>query len=118
MSQTSIIAGGLLLAYFIFITVRGELPCYLQVLGVSTDAQCPQGNVTAGNQICSGSSTVSTSNSTGSTGSSGTGGTGSGIGSGGLGGIGTGSTIGSGGCIYGVCSDGSCADDSGLCEGD
>jgi hypothetical protein len=114
MSQTSIIAGGLLLAYFIFITVRGELPCYLQVLGVSTDAQCPQGNVTAGDQICSGSSTVSTSG----TSSSNSTGTGSGIGLGGLGNTGIGSTIGSGGCLYGVCSDGSCADESGLCEGD
>lgn len=45
MTQTSIIAGSLLLAFGVFVITRGELPCYLQVLGVATDAQCPAGSV-------------------------------------------------------------------------
>jgi hypothetical protein len=45
MSQTSIIAGSLLLAYFIFIIVRGELPCYFQVLGIGTAQGCPIGKI-------------------------------------------------------------------------
>lgn len=44
MSQTSVIAGSLIVAYFVFVIVRGELPCYLQVLGIATDANCPKGN--------------------------------------------------------------------------
>jgi hypothetical protein len=35
MSQTSIIAGALIVAFIVFITVRGDLPGYLQVLGVA-----------------------------------------------------------------------------------
>lgn len=45
MTQTSVIAGSLLLAFGVFVITRGELPCYLQVLGVATDAQCPAGEV-------------------------------------------------------------------------
>lgn len=45
MSQTSIIAGSLLLAYVVFVIVRGELPCYFQVLGIATSAGCPLGQV-------------------------------------------------------------------------
>jgi hypothetical protein len=118
MSQSSVIAGGLLLAYFIFITVRGELPCYLQVLGVATDAQCPQGNVNASGAICSGTSGTTTTTSGGS-GASGSGGGSVGSGGSGVGsGTGIGSTIGTNGCSYGVCDDGSCADSDGLCDGD
>jgi len=34
LSQTSVIAGALVVAFFIFVTVRGELPAYMQVLGI------------------------------------------------------------------------------------
>lgn len=34
MSQNSIIAVSLLIGFIVFITVRGELPKYLQVLGL------------------------------------------------------------------------------------
>jgi hypothetical protein len=37
-SQTSIIAGSLIIAYIVFVTVRGELPAYLSVLGVGGGA--------------------------------------------------------------------------------
>lgn len=47
MNQTSVIGGSLLLAFVVFVIVRGELPCYFQVLGVATDAQCPQGQVSS-----------------------------------------------------------------------
>ena len=40
MSQTSVIAGSLVIAFIVFITVRGQLPCYLEVLGISTAGQC------------------------------------------------------------------------------
>ena len=104
MSQTSVIAGGLLLAYFIFIVVRGELPCYLQVLGVATDAQCPSGNVSSTQtQICSGTTTTTSTGSTGSTGS--------GSPSGGIGSIGSLAP-----CPYGLCDDGTCADSDGYCD--
>ena len=47
MTQTSAIAGGLVVAFVVFITVKGQLPCYLQVLGISNagGASCPS-NVT------------------------------------------------------------------------
>ena len=32
MSQSNVIAGSLFFAFFVFITVRGELPAYLQIL--------------------------------------------------------------------------------------
>jgi hypothetical protein len=35
MSQTSVIFFGLLVGFIVFITVRGELAAYLQVLGLS-----------------------------------------------------------------------------------
>lgn len=47
MNQTSIIAGALIVAFIVFITVRGELPCYLKVLGISTGAACQVGGQTA-----------------------------------------------------------------------
>lgn len=47
MNQSSIIAGSLLLAYVIFVINKGELPCYLQLLGIATDAQCPKGQAVA-----------------------------------------------------------------------
>ncbi len=34
MSQTSIIAGVLVLGFIVFITTKGELPTYLAVLGI------------------------------------------------------------------------------------
>lgn len=34
MSQTSIIAGVLVLGFIVFITTKGELPKYLAVLGI------------------------------------------------------------------------------------
>lgn len=43
MNQTSIIAGALIVAFIVFVTVRGELPCYLKVLGISTGAACQVG---------------------------------------------------------------------------
>jgi hypothetical protein len=42
MSQTSIIAGALIVAYMVFITVRGELPAYLAVF-TGTGAAPPAG---------------------------------------------------------------------------
>lgn len=34
MPQTSIIAAALVIAFIVFITVRGELPSYFQVIGI------------------------------------------------------------------------------------
>jgi hypothetical protein len=34
MPHTSIIAGALIIAFFVFITVRGELPKYAAVIGI------------------------------------------------------------------------------------
>jgi hypothetical protein len=45
MNQSSVIAGALVLAFAIFVVVRGELPCYLTVLGVATVASCPLGSI-------------------------------------------------------------------------
>lgn len=47
MNQSSVIAGSLLLAFVIFVIVRHELPCYLNVLGISTGAGCPLGTISA-----------------------------------------------------------------------
>jgi len=43
MSQSSAIAAALIIAFIVFITVRGHLPCYFDVLGIETagNAQCP-----------------------------------------------------------------------------
>lgn len=50
MNQTSVIVAALVVAFLVFITVRGELPCYFQALGISstgnnsaTGAGCPKG---------------------------------------------------------------------------
>lgn len=49
MSQTSIIAAGLVVAWLVFVTVRNELPCYLQVLGISSSGgSCPSGTAPSG----------------------------------------------------------------------
>lgn len=40
MNQSSAIAGSLVIAFIVFITVRGELPCYMEVLGISSKGQC------------------------------------------------------------------------------
>jgi hypothetical protein len=34
MSQTSLIAAGLVIGFVVFVTLRGELPKYLAVLGI------------------------------------------------------------------------------------
>lgn len=98
MSQTSVIGGALFLAFAIFIVVRGDLPCYLQVLGVATDAQCPIGDLTQS----SAPATTTTTTITGGGGSSFLGGIGVGIGNR-IGGI-----IGNDACNYfGLCDFGS-----------
>lgn len=49
MSQTSIIAGALIIAYIVFVTVRGELPAFLDVLGIGSNCgSSPCCNLTAG----------------------------------------------------------------------
>ena len=62
MSQSSVIAGSLLLAYVIFVITKGELPCYLQLLGIATQASCPKGQAVAA---------VGTTGATGATGATG-----------------------------------------------
>lgn len=65
MNQTSVIGGALLLAFAIFVIVRGELPCYFQTLGVATDAACPKGdqtNVQAGVPVQAASNIIVGSN--------------------------------------------------------
>ncbi len=63
MNQTSAIAGSLIVAFIVFVTVRGELPCYMQVLGIATDSACPVGtasgtasSVSSGNRFVAGGS--------------------------------------------------------------
>lgn len=53
MSQTSIIAASLIVAYIVFITVRGELPAYL---GVLTGKGTPDKNSGVSGATSSGSS--------------------------------------------------------------
>ena len=91
MNQSSVIGAALIVAYVIFVITKGELPCYLAVLGISTPSGCPQNLQPPG---CGGSSTTTTT---------GGGGTGIGIninpilgGGGGGGGIGLGGGIGIG----------------------
>ena len=43
MNQSSIIAAALIVAFIVFITVRGELPCWLAVFGISSGANCTLG---------------------------------------------------------------------------
>lgn len=61
LSQTSVIAGGLVVAFIVFVTVNQELPCYLQVLGIGTGAggNCPSNM--GGPNIYGGSGIVSAS---------------------------------------------------------
>lgn len=40
MNQSSVIGAALAVAYVIFVINRGELPCWFQVLGIATAAQC------------------------------------------------------------------------------
>lgn len=63
MSQTSAIAGSIILAFIVFITVRSELPCYLGVLGISSGAggKCPSPKI--------GSTSTSSTSSSGAGGS-------------------------------------------------
>lgn len=53
MSQSSVIAGALVLAFVVFITVRGELPGYLGVLGIGNAVP---GGTGAGNAVGRGAS--------------------------------------------------------------
>jgi hypothetical protein len=41
-SQSSVIAFGLLVGFLVFITIRGELPQYEQVIGFGSAAATPQ----------------------------------------------------------------------------
>lgn len=47
MPQSSVIAASLVIAFVIFVINRGELPCYLQLLGIATQANCPKGQAVA-----------------------------------------------------------------------
>lgn len=58
MNQTSAIAAALIIAFVVFVTVRGELPCYLEVLGISTGGQC---SVSATGAVSSAGATVGVS---------------------------------------------------------
>lgn len=40
MSQSSSIAAALIIAFIVFITVRGQLPCYFNILGIATGGGC------------------------------------------------------------------------------
>lgn len=48
-SQTSIIAASLVLAFFVFITVRGELPAYLAVYTGAVAPADPTAGITQAN---------------------------------------------------------------------
>ena len=61
MSQTSVIAAATIIAFFVFITVRGELPQYISVLDGTGAAQCG-GSSSSG--ASSSGPTVSTTNPT------------------------------------------------------
>jgi hypothetical protein len=55
MSQTSIIFGSLAIAYFVFITIRGELPAYQSVLtGSGNTPSQPQAAVAPSSSVASG----------------------------------------------------------------
>lgn len=42
LSQSSAVAAALIVAFIVFVTVRGELPCYLEVMGIaSTGCKVP-----------------------------------------------------------------------------
>ena len=60
MNQSSVIGAALVVAYVVFVVSKGELPCYLTLLGISTASGCPQPLQPAG---CGG---TATSTSTGS----------------------------------------------------
>lgn len=97
MGQSSITAGLLVIAYIIFVTVRGELPGYLGVLGLGPKPVVPDATARGGLGIAS-NFTAAIPGSTG-----GGGGISIGIGGGG-GGItigGGGITIGGGGPVFG-----------------
>lgn len=85
MNQSAVIGAALIIAYAIFIITKGELPCYLQILGISTAAGCPPNLQPQG---C-GASTTGTSGGLGLSvnpviNAGGPGGVGIGIGSGGV----------------------------------
>lgn len=90
MSQTSAIAAGLVIAFIVFVTVKSELPCYLEVMGISTGGSCKSG--------CSGLQGTSFAQAAsyftgGAAGSGGSGGVQVGVGPGGIGVRGPGGTI-------------------------
>ena len=54
MNQSSVIGASLVIAFVIFVIYKGQLPCYLQVMGIATASGCPQNLQPAG---CTGTST-------------------------------------------------------------
>jgi hypothetical protein len=65
MNQSSVIGASLVVAYAVFIITKGELPCYLTVLGIATASGCPQPLQPAG---CGGTgSSTTTTGGVGST---------------------------------------------------
>jgi hypothetical protein len=63
MNQSSVIGASLLIAYVIFIITKGELPCYLSLLGIATATGCPPNLQPAG---CGGTGTATSSSIGGS----------------------------------------------------
>lgn len=57
MNQSSVIGAALVVAYVIFVVTKGELPCYLSVLGIATATNCPHDLQPAG---CAGATTAAT----------------------------------------------------------
>lgn len=53
MSQSAITAGALVIAFLIFVTVRGELPAYLGAFGLGAYANTTAGATAAGFGIAS-----------------------------------------------------------------
>ena len=68
MNQASVIGAALVIAYVIFVITKGELPCYMSVLGIATASKCPPALTPPG---CTGSTSSTTTSST--TGGGGTG---------------------------------------------
>ena len=59
MNQSSVIGAALALAYVIFVVTKGELPCYLSLLGIATAAGCPPNLQPAGCGTSTATSTTS-----------------------------------------------------------
>lgn len=85
MDQSSVIGAALVVAYVVFVISKGELPCWLQILGIPTGGNCSQ----TLQQACSVTGTTSSSGGLGLSvnpviNAGGPGGVGIGIGSGGV----------------------------------